>query len=109
MHPSTAAEVDSGLQPERTAMAWSRTALACCIASAITARWLPFYGVSVLMMPALTLIAAVAISLTQQHRIRVAVSGIHDENLSLHPWPLLALVGVCWALGISGVVLVLLQ
>lgn len=109
MHPFTAAEVDAGLQPERTAMAWSRTALACCIVSAITVRWLPFYGVGVLIMPALTLVAAVAISLTQQHRIRIAVTGIQGESLTLHPWPLLALVAVCWALGISGVVLVLLQ
>ena len=109
MRHHTAADVDAGLQPERTSMAWARTALACCIASAITVRWVPFYGVGVLIMPALTLIAAVAISLTQQHRISVAVSGIHDESLSLHPWPLLALVAVCWALGVSGVVLVLLQ
>lgn len=109
MHPHTAADVDPGLQPERTAMAWSRTALACCVASAITLRWLPFYGVGVLIMPALTLIAAVAISLTQQRRIRTAVTGIHREGLALDPGSMIALVAVCWALGISGLVLVLLQ
>ncbi len=109
MHPFTAADVDSGLQPERTSMAWSRTALACCVVSAITVRWLPFYGVGVLIMPALTLMAAVAISLTQQQRIRAAVSGIHREGLALDPGSMIALVAVCWALGICGVVLVLLQ
>ncbi len=90
-------------------MAWSRTGLACCIASAVGLRWLPFYGAGVLIIPALTLVAAVAISLTQQHRIRIAVSGIQQEGLALDPGSMIALVAICWALGISGVVLVVLQ
>lgn len=109
MRSHTAADVDPGLQPERTSMAWSRTALACCIASAVGLRWLPFYGMAVLIIPALTLVAAVAITVSQQRRIRIAVTGIHREGLALDPGSMLALVAICWALGISGVTLVLLQ
>ncbi len=87
-------------------MAWSRTALACCVVSAFTIRWLPVYGAGLLVLPALTLLSAVAISLTQQRRIRRAVAGIRDTTSSVNPVPLLCLVGLCWALGSSSLVLV---
>ncbi|MGC1208680.1 MAG: DUF202 domain-containing protein [Ornithinimicrobium sp.] len=105
-HPHTAADLDAGLQPERTAMAWSRTALACCVVSAFTIRWLPVYGGGLLVLPALTLVSAVAISVTQQHRIRRAVAGIRDTTSPVNPVPVLCLVTLCWALGISSLVLV---
>ncbi|MGB3828487.1 MAG: DUF202 domain-containing protein [Ornithinimicrobium sp.] len=108
-HAHTAAQVDPGLQPERTVMAWSRTALACCIVSAITVRWLPFYGPGLLILPALTLLAAVAITTTQQHRIRTAVTAIKSEGLATNPLPMLCLVGLCWALGAAGLALVWVQ
>ncbi len=90
-------------------MAWSRTALACCIVSAFTIRWLSFYGPGLLVLPALTLLAAVAISTTQQRRIRAAVTAIRREGLPINPVPMLCLVGLCWALGISSLVLVWLH
>lgn len=105
----TAAHLDPGLQPERTAMAWSRTALACCIVSAFTIRWLSFYGPGLLVLPALTLLAAVAITFTQQRRIRAAVRAISRDGLPINPLPMLCLVGLCWALGASSLLLVWLQ
>ncbi|MGB7448445.1 MAG: DUF202 domain-containing protein [Ornithinimicrobium sp.] len=107
-HPHTAAHVDSGLQPERTVMAWSRTALACCIVSAFMLRWLLFYGAAVLVVPALTLAAAVTISVTQQRRIRDDVLAIRQGGMAVEVGPALALLGVCWALGACGLVLVIL-
>lgn len=87
-------------------MAWSRTALACCIVSAFMLRWLSFYGPTLLVIPALTLLAAILISVTQQRRIRHAVAGIERENLPINPVPMIALLATCWALGISSLVLV---
>lgn len=87
-------------------MAWSRTALACCVVSAFMLRWLSFYGPALLVIPAFTLLAAVAISITQQRRIRHAVAGIKRENLPINPVPMLSLLGVCWALGIASLILV---
>ncbi|MGB5952597.1 MAG: DUF202 domain-containing protein [Ornithinimicrobium sp.] len=107
-HPHTAAHLDTGLQPERTAMAWSRTALACCIVSAFTIRWLPFYGVNLLLLPGVTLVAAVIIAATQQHRIRLDVAAIRYERLPVTPVPLIALVGLCWVIGAAGLILVAL-
>jgi len=107
-HPHTAAHIDAGLQPERTVMAWARTALACCVVSAFMLRWLSFYGSAVLVVPALTLVAAVAISVTQQRRIRVDVEAITDGEVPVEAGPALALVGVCCALGICGLTLVIL-
>ncbi|MGB3258998.1 MAG: DUF202 domain-containing protein [Ornithinimicrobium sp.] len=108
-HPHTAAQIDPGLQPERTAMAWSRTALACCVVSAFTVRWLPVYGVWLMILPALTLVSAVAIALTQQHRIRRAVAGIRGTTSPVNPAALLGLMALCWALGASSLVLVWLH
>lgn len=87
-------------------MAWSRTALACCIVSAFTIRWLPFYGLPLLVLPALTLVAAAGIAATQQHRIRLDVAAIRYERLPVAPVPLIALVGLCWVLGAAGLILV---
>ncbi len=89
-------------------MAWSRTALACCIVSAFLIRWLPVYGVPLLVLPAVTLVAAVIIAATQQHRIRVAVAAIHFERLPVNPVPMACLVGVCWSLGLSSLALIAL-
>lgn len=97
------------MQPERTAMAWSRTALACCVVSAFTIRWLPVYGVWLIVLPALTLLSAVGIALTQQHRIRRSVAGIRDATSPVNPVALLCLLGLCWALGASSLVLVWLH
>ncbi|NKX52859.1 DUF202 domain-containing protein, partial [Arthrobacter deserti] len=35
---------DAGLQPERTALAWTRTTLALVVASVFFLRWMPSHG-----------------------------------------------------------------
>lgn len=90
-------------------MAWSRTALACCIVSAFTIRWLPLYGVLLLVLPAVTLVAAVIIAATQQRRIRLNVLAIAYEQLPVTPFPLISLVALCWILGAAGLVLLALD
>lgn len=100
--------MDAGLQPERTTMSWSRTWLACVLVSAVFLRWLPFYGTAMLVLPALTILAALGISLSQRHRTRRGVQAIHDEQMPVDPTPVLMLALLTLLLGVSGLVLVML-
>jgi uncharacterized membrane protein YidH (DUF202 family) len=104
----TAAEVDTGLQPERTTMAWSRTALACVVVSAVFLRWLEFYGVGLLLLPLITLMAALAIAGTQHHRTRTGVHAIRHAELQVDPIPMVLLLGLAMVLGVAGLVFVVL-
>ncbi|WP_256837806.1 DUF202 domain-containing protein [Ornithinimicrobium faecis] len=105
---TTAADLDRGLQPERTTLGWSRTSLALVTVSAIFLRWAPHYGLAVLALPALTLVCALAISVTHNRRINTSVRGIHSDALEVRPGELLALVALLLAVGGAGLVLVLL-
>lgn len=105
----TAAHLDPGLQPERTTLAWSRTALACVIVSAVFLRWLPFYGLPLLWLPMLTALAALGIASTQHRRTRRGVRAIRDESTRIDPWPMLALLALTQALGVAGVVFVVVS
>lgn len=97
---------DPGLQPERTALAWGRTVLALVTASAFFLRWLPAYGPPILMLPAVSGGAALAIYLTQRRRYRARSHGLAGESieadLSAVLWT--AFAGV--VLGALGVVVV---
>lgn len=104
--PGTAAGIDAGLQPERTTLSWSRTCMACVVVSAVFLRWLPFYGPAMLLLPALTLVAAVGISVSQRHRTRRGVEGIRAESLNADPRPPLLLAMLTVVLGVSGLVFV---
>lgn len=104
----TAVVVDPGLQPERTVMSWSRTAMALVVVSALFVRWWPIFGSPVLLLPAVTLLSASLIMMTQHVRLGVGVRAIEAEHLSVGVWPKVALVMLAFALGIAGVVLVFL-
>lgn len=103
----TAAQDDPGLQPERTTLAWSRTAMACIVVSAVFLRWLEFYGPGMLLLPALTTLAALGIVTTQRHRTRRGVHAIRHGRIDLDPWPMLALLLLTLALGALGLAFVL--
>jgi uncharacterized membrane protein YidH (DUF202 family) len=104
----TAAELDRGLQPERTTLAWSRTALACVVVSAVFLRWLEFYGLWLLLMPLLTLVAALAIAGTQHRRTRVGVHAIRHAEFDVDPLPMVLLLALAMVLGAAGLVFVVL-
>jgi uncharacterized membrane protein YidH (DUF202 family) len=72
---------DSGLQPERTDLAWSRTTMALVVAAAVFLRWLPHHGWFVGTLVGGAIIAALAINLTQKRRFHRAVRGITREAM----------------------------
>lgn len=100
---------DPGLQPERTALAWGRTMLALVTASAFFLRWLPVYGLPILMLPAISGGAALAIYLTQRRRYRARSHGLAGESIEADLPAVLwtALAGV--VLGGLGIVVVLIS
>lgn len=55
-------------QPERTRLAWGRTALALLVVSALFWRWAPTKGWLALLPIAVSILFAVAISIAQQRR-----------------------------------------
>lgn len=104
----TAAGVDRGLQPERTTLSWSRTGLALVTVSAVFLRWVPHYGTAMMLLPLITLVCAVLITMTHNRRTHRAVSGIEFDTDVVQPIALLALMLVLMALGAAGLVFVLL-
>lgn len=105
---ATAADLDRGLRPERTTLGWSRTSLALVTVSAIFLRWAPHYGLMILVLPAVTLVCALTISATHNHRTNQGVRGLHSDALDVRPGELLALVALLIGVGGAGLVLVLL-
>lgn len=101
--PVTAAGVDRGLQPERTTLSWSRTGLALVTVSAVFLRWVPHYGLGMLLLPLLTLVCALAITMTHNRRTTRAVAGIRAEAGVVQPAALLALVAVLMGMGFAGI------
>jgi uncharacterized membrane protein YidH (DUF202 family) len=72
---------DSGLQPERTDLAWGRTTMAMVVAAALFLRWLPHHGWFVGTLVCGAIAAALAINHTQKRRFHRAVRGINRETM----------------------------
>lgn len=72
---------DSGLQPERTDLAWGRTTMALVVAAAIFLRWMPHHGWFVGTLVAAAAVTALAINVTRKRRYRRAVRGINRESM----------------------------
>lgn len=72
---------DPGLQPERTSLAWGRTLLTMITVSALFLRWMPYHGVFVGMLVAVSLMAALYIWATQQRRYTRSASGLKSGRI----------------------------
>ena len=71
-----AAHNDPGLQPERTDLAWRRTALTLVTASCFFLRWVPHYGWFAGTLVTASLGVALGIALTQRRRYHHHALGI---------------------------------
>ena len=107
-----AAHNDPGLQPERTDLAWRRTALTLITAACILLRWMPHYGWFVGTLVAASLLAALGIALTQRRRYHRAADGIGGAAMTANvraTAAIAACVVVLAALGIYTVLYLPLQ
>lgn len=103
---------DPGLQPERTALAWRRTALALLVGSVVGARLLAdAWGWLALALGALGAASAVVVSVAGARRARAtAVLLLRDGDLSgdRGAWLHLALAAACTVCGLLALALALL-
>ena len=104
---SSALHGDTGLQPERTTLAWARTMMALATAGAIFLRWVPHHGLPVLALVTITLATAVFIFASQRQRYTNSAKGIAKEvipaGINAVLWTTLSAV----LLGAFGVAIVL--
>lgn len=75
------APFDPGLQVERTALAWTRTALSLALAGAVVTRMtVDRLGAIALLLGLATMIAAVAIGLLAGARFRRSAASLHERG-----------------------------
>lgn len=72
---------DTGLQPERTDLAWGRTILSVLVATAVFLRWIPHHGLFVGTLIVTAATTAVVISFTRKRRLHRAVRGINQGRI----------------------------
>ncbi|OYN94372.1 uncharacterized protein DUF202 [Propionibacteriaceae bacterium ES.041] len=84
---------DPGLQPERTTLAWSRTAMALFLVGLLLLRYVGHYGPWVLTAVGLISMVALITSLTHRVRHRRGVHSISDDTLQPPIWSVLLLGG----------------
>ncbi|RAX43776.1 hypothetical protein DQ354_18865 [Arthrobacter sp. AQ5-06] len=80
-HQDASQHGDSGLQPERTDLAWGRTTMAMVVTAAIFLRWMPHHGWFVGTLVAAAVVTALAINVTRKRRYQRAVRGINQESM----------------------------
>ena len=78
---NTPSHGDSGLQPERTDLAWGRTTLSLVVAAATFLRWMPHHGWFVGTLVAAATLTAVAIEVNRKHRLHRFIQGINQETM----------------------------
>lgn len=82
---------DPGLQPERTSLAWTRTALATGLVAALSLRFGHSYGLALVPAVAIIGVLVTAALATQHRRYHRASAGITAERLTPPILPVLLL------------------
>lgn len=98
---------DPGLQPERTTLAWTRTALAMSLSSMILVRWAWVYGPAVLLLIIVLAAMALSIHLSQRHRYLEEVTGLLADSAPVSIGSVLTLTFAMLFLGTAGITLIL--
>lgn len=100
---------DPGLQPERTSMAWGRTSMAYLVAAAITLRWVPHYGATVVIVTGGLVLVALGIYAGQRRRYRRAALGVVNDRLRNSVGAVMTLTLCTVALGLLSVYFVVTE
>lgn len=98
---------DKGLQPERTAMAWTRTSAAMMVCSLTLLRWSEPYPAVVFSAIGLLVVMALVIALRNRSIYRRQATGLVDELVEANVRGVLAMTAAMCLLGAIGVFLVL--
>ncbi|MDB6051715.1 MAG: hypothetical protein JWR17_4461 [Pseudomonas sp.] len=95
---------DSGLQPERTLLAWNRTLLAMVVCSCLFLRWAPTHQWLAIVPSGLALAATAVIRPGLRRRYRLSVIGIGNEKVCAGVGATLGLSICVTALSLFGIV-----
>ncbi|WP_312596685.1 DUF202 domain-containing protein [Stutzerimonas nitrititolerans] len=83
LHPARLApHDDSGLQPERTSLAWGRTLLALVVTACFFLRWMQWHGWLAGALAVGSLLVALFVWVMQHRRYRAGAAGIRDSRLA---------------------------
>lgn len=100
---------DPGLQPERTSMSWTRTAVAMLVVSLILLRWAHVFGPWVLALIVLTLLATIYVVLSNRAAYTREVAGIAHERVDPAIGRIAVMTATVFLLGVGSLVLVVLR
>lgn len=107
MRSTPAAHRDPGVQPERTLLSWTRTALLIVVVGGFMLRWTPYYGAIALTLFVAAVLAAAGITLTQRRRLARLTWGIADERYPPAVGTIAAFALTVVVLGVAAMVLLL--
>ena len=96
---------DPGVQPERTLLSWTRTALLLLVVAGFMLRWAPYHGAAVLGLFCGAGLVAAGISLSQRRRLGNAVRGINEERYAPAVGTVAALAVAVVGLGAAALVM----
>ncbi|GAB3084800.1 DUF202 domain-containing protein [Corynebacterium aquatimens] len=98
---------DEGLQPERTAMSWTRTAAAMMVCSLTLLRWSQPYPTVVFGAIGLLAVVAGVIGLRERAMYRRQAEGLAHERVAANARGVLGMSAAMLVLGAIGMFLVL--
>lgn len=107
--PDHAGHQDPGLQPERTALSWTRTALSLMMVSVTMVRWSAEFPAVIMVLALLMLGLALIIMAEGRPRYERGVRGLAGEALEPNVFPV-AVVTACMLLfGVTELILILVD
>lgn len=93
--------------PERSNLAWTRTAIELALVSMLLLTWTTSYGIWVFLPIGALLLLCIGIAATQRQRYRDTLEGVNREAAPVKTASVLIVTSTLVLLGLGGVALVL--
>jgi len=94
--------------PERSNLAWTRTAIELALVSMLLLKWTTSYGIWVFLLIGALLLLCIGIAATQRKRYRDTLEGVNREAAPVKTASVLIVTSTLVLLGLGGVALVLI-
>ena len=94
--------------PERSNLAWTRTAIELALVSMLLLRWTTSYGAWVFFLIGILLVLCAGIAFTQRNRYRKTLHGVERDAAPVKTTSVFIVTTTLVLLGLGGVALVLI-